>query len=371
MNDTDIQTFRGGSMREALAKVREALGPDAVILATRQRVEKSLLGKRSNVVEITASATMTSSNQGSLNAPSEDAAAQPKRTGILPPPSASASKVTSALQGAGGDSMAEQLRARLENLELPADVVRECLDVAQHSLSRRRLLDDAWVQEHLSDYLASRIRTKPSLEEGTGVIFLVGPSGAGKSSIAAKLAASAIAKDQRPVCLATIDDVRIGARAELERYADILGTRCLRARTPIELRQKIEDGPGDELVLIDTPGTNPIDGVAVAELARFMELPSRVWLVLPVTARDTFLRVALDAFRRLDYERLILTKLDETTSPGAILSIATMSPVPIGLVSMGPDASRDLEPADARGLARWILKETGRASDEMPRLAAA
>ena len=56
----DIKTYRAASMREALAVVRQDLGPDAAVLHTREVTGRGLLGwlRRDREIEITASASV-------------------------------------------------------------------------------------------------------------------------------------------------------------------------------------------------------------------------------------------------------------------------------------------------------------------------
>ena len=66
-------------------------------------------------------------------------------------------------------------------------------------------------------------------------MFLVGPTGVGKTTTLAKLAATLLLKQRRSVALISTDTFRVGAVAQLQVYAEILGVPLAVAYTPREL----------------------------------------------------------------------------------------------------------------------------------------
>jgi flagellar biosynthesis protein FlhF len=63
----------------------------------------------------------------------------------------------------------------------------------------------------------------------------------------------------------------------------------------------------------------------------------------------------LESYRILDYQRLILTKLDETSATGVIGSLAERSTARISYITTGQGVPDDFEPADPRRLAELAL----------------
>ncbi|HVW01640.1 MAG TPA: signal recognition particle protein, partial [Planctomycetaceae bacterium] len=54
---------------------------------------------------------------------------------------------------------------------------------------------------------------------------------------------------------------------------------------------------------------------------------------------------------------LVLTKLDEASGMGPLLSVARRSSLPISYITTGQNVPDDIEPADAQRLARLVLAE--------------
>ena len=381
----NVQTFSAPTMHEALAKVREQLGSDAVVLHTRQVPAKGMFGKKTTVVEISAARGVINEidARGDLAPPPPMPTVLRERETVTAPgnpledqvrrlqsivdrlagPSAPAASTHQAhTSNDAPPNEATVVEKYLRDLEMPESLVRECLEVISHECPERLDPFDGIVMDKLTDYLMSRIRTQPLLEEAMPqtTIALVGPTGVGKTTTIAKLAAYAIEELQRPVALASIDGYRIGAAEELRRYAEIFGCPWMLARNPGELRRFLDRQPLDHLVLVDTPGRSPIEVDEIRELMPYMERGMRTVLVLAANNRESAVRASLDAFRPLDYERLILTKLDETPGTGAIAGIASCSNIPVSYVCLGQNVRHDLESADAAWLARWSLGEAAR-----------
>jgi flagellar biosynthesis protein FlhF len=374
MAQQSIETFSAPTMHEALARVRESLGPDAVILHTRQT--KGLFAKKGQVVEVTAS-------RGS-------ASVIEKHRDVAPPSTRSETRVksvpaTSSLEDqvrrlqrlvdrmsgmpAGDAAPSPHITALQEHLlaaEFPLDLTKELIDRATSQQPNTKLsLDDLDLMEHLVAHLATRLRTASCIEDTNSIhsLALIGPTGVGKTTTVARLAAHALDLG-RSVHLITIDEYRVGAADEIRRYAEIFGVPWSMARTPAELRRLIDRQPRETLSIIDTPGRAAVEQKELAELARFLERGITKALVLSANIRESSARASLDAFRLLDYQRLIFTKLDETPGTGAVAALAMMSPVPVSYLCLGQSIRGDLQPADSLRLARWALGEIARPSAE-------
>jgi flagellar biosynthesis protein FlhF len=383
----NVQTFSAPTMHEALTKVREQLGADAVILHTRQVPAKGMFGKKTSMVEISAARGVINEIDTSAPqpppAPALKPAAELKTESLTPPVSPLedqvrrlqslvdrlSSPLPSGLVAQEVHSSTDtppnrlnEVEKYLRDIEMPDSLVRECTDVIEHECP---VCDDPFsdvVMNRLTDFLMSRIQTQPLIETSTpqSTIAFVGPTGVGKTTTIAKLAVYAMEELQRPVSLASIDGYRIGAAEEIRRYAEIVGCPWLLARNPSELRRFIDRQPLNHLVFVDTPGRSPVDVDAIRDLMPYLERGMRTVLVLAANNRESAVRASLDAFRPLDYERLILTKLDETPGTGAIAGIAACSSIPLSYVCLGQDVRQDLEAADSAWLARWSLGEAAR-----------
>jgi flagellar biosynthesis protein FlhF len=79
--------------------------------------------------------------------------------------------------------------------------------------------------------------------------------------------------------------------------------------------------------------------------------------VLSAVAGQRSLRSAVERFAVVQFDRLILTKLDEAESLGGVLAILGLSSRPVSYLTTGQAVPDDIEPADRNRLARLILRQ--------------
>ncbi|MEW5866130.1 MAG: AAA family ATPase, partial [Bacillota bacterium] len=192
------------------------------------------------------------------------------------------------------------------------------------------------------------------------VVALVGPTGVGKTTTLAKIAALSALFGKKKVAFVTADTYRIAAVEQLRTYAEIIGVPCEVVYTPAEMRQALASHEGRDLVLIDTAGRSPRSSMHMAELKAFLEAArvDEAHLVLSMTTRPRDLLETVERFSPCGVNRLIFSKLDETTRFGAILGVTSSVKTPISYVTYGQNVPEDIEVADASRLARWILDGT-------------
>ena len=83
--------------------------------------------------------------------------------------------------------------------------------------------------------------------------------------------------------------------------------------------------------------------------------PDEVHLVLGGTSTSTALSRDCESFAALSANRLILTKLDESTGLGNLLPLLTAGQLPLSYLTDGQNVPGDIQLADAQRLARRIL----------------
>jgi flagellar biosynthesis protein FlhF len=349
MNAT-VRTFRARDSRTALALVKAALGPEAMILSMRE--VGGLL--REPQIEMTAS----------LSVPEE----QPK-----PALAAAPSPVPRDAE------LLEQLRVLRHALE---DARQRFAGEKSHEEKPRvngqqqRLIElgaepsvaksiglNLKQPGQLAQAIASRLETvrPPWMPGRRKIIALVGPPGVGKTTTIAKMAARAALTESKPgVALITVDTWRIGAREHLARYAEILGLDLTAAASGAELATQVKAASSAGLVLIDTAGRS--DAEAVARQAQLLRAVPGIELHLALSASMGWqqLAEAAHAWRDLGIDRVILTRLDEAVTPVAALSALLRLRVPISCFTDGQRVPEDLQPADPLRLANLMLEQHAR-----------
>lgn len=222
-----------------------------------------------------------------------------------------------------------------------------------------------WINEELQRELAALLPPAEPLalkDDGTPtVVALVGPTGVGKTTTIAKLAANMKLREGRRVGLITIDTYRIAAVEQLKTYAEILQVPLVAVNTPEEMAQAIARLAEVDLVLIDTAGRSQKDELRIADLNRFLGAarPDQVHLVLSSTSREETIREAVRNFSVLNVDHVIFTKLDEAVGCGVILNVLRSADLRLSYLTHGQAVPSDIEPGDARRVARILLGGCG------------
>ncbi|WP_417762057.1 flagellar biosynthesis protein FlhF [Shewanella sp.] len=192
-----------------------------------------------------------------------------------------------------------------------------------------------------------------------GIVALVGPTGVGKTTTLAKIAARFVAHHgPDSVVLITTDHYRIGAFEQLATYGKIMGCPVKQANDLKELEQIVYQYRNRKLVLIDTAGMGQRDMRLCEQLDSLTansRLPIRSYLVMSATGQRRVLEEAVAHFQRIPLAGAILTKLDESVSLGAALSVLIQSGLSLSYVTDGQRVPEDMQVADTLSLAKQAL----------------
>lgn len=206
-----------------------------------------------------------------------------------------------------------------------------------------------------------RLAAAPPL---SGVVVAIGPTGAGKTTTLAKLAAHATLERGLQVALVAADTYRLAATAQLEAYAQVLGAELAVAYSAAEVAAHVERLRNQaDLVLVDTAGRSYRLPEVLREMARVVAAaaPDRVLLVLPAVLSPADAEGLARAVRGIGVTDLVVTKVDETVSPGALLVRAAAWGWPLALVGCGQRVPEDLLVATPEALSPWLGREAGAA----------
>ncbi len=373
-----IKSYYSRSVESAIAEAREELGPEAMLVESRKAAPDARhLGEYEVVFALTSDGPPATAKSAGPSAAtprdslSHDVAALKKelegmrraitRTAFAPP------------QWLSGAPDLSDAYAVLTANEIDPDLAREIVQSAESRSSggsRPKVAqfdqprDSGAYQQALIQELASRFTVKPALgrtESGARITALVGPPGAGKTTTLVKLAVNYGLACRRPVLLISMDNHRIAAAEQLRSYAGILGVGFQVLETVSALAQSIEENRSKDLILIDTPGLGFTEIGDSSTLARFLSSRADLdtQLALAASVKPADLTRMVDAYQVFKPQRLVFTKLDETTSFGPIFNETVRTGMPLSFFATGQRIPEDLEEVTPGRLTSLILSGQG------------
>jgi flagellar biosynthesis protein FlhF len=369
-----IKSYYARTIEDAMARAGQELGPDAMLVDSRKSPPEALhLGAYEVVfamdaarAEPGASATREaaangfgdrlSAEVGELKKELEGMRRALTRTAFGP------------AQWPGASPTLSDGYATLTAGEVSPELAREIVQGAESRLGAARLPlarlaqrpDGAAFERALVEELESRFTVQPVLGRGEGkprIVALVGPPGSGKTSTLVKLAVNYGLASRRPVLLLSADTYRVAAAEQLRSYAAILGVGFQVLETVAALAQAIEENRGKELIFIDTPGLSAGELEDSGGLAHFLATRTDIdtQLVLSASMKSADLKRVVDSYQGFGAQRLVFTKLDETSSFGPILNEAVRTGKPLSFFTNGQRIPEDLEAVSPRRLTELIL----------------
>ncbi|MCI6823681.1 MAG: signal recognition particle protein [Bacteroidales bacterium] len=185
--------------------------------------------------------------------------------------------------------------------------------------------------------------TDINLKGHPAVILMAGLNGAGKTTLSGKLALLLKNKRGRKPLLVACDVYRPAAVEQLRVLAEQIEVPIymnLECKDPVQIaREGIHEAKakGYDTVIVDTAGRLAIDEELMREIAAIKEAaqPDETLFVVDAMTGQDAVNTAKEFNERLDFDGVVLTKLDGDTRGGAALSIRTVVDKPIKFVGTG------------------------------------
>jgi len=182
-----------------------------------------------------------------------------------------------------------------------------------------------------------------NLKGQPAIILMAGLQGSGKTTHAAKLANFLIQKKGKKVMLAACDVYRPAAIEQLRVLGEQVGAKVYTEETetsPVEKAKKaVKEARtyGYDVLIVDTAGRLAVDEQMMQEIAAIKEAiqPSEILFVVDAMTGQDAVNTAKEFNDRLDFDGVILTKLDGDARGGAALSIRSVVDKPIKFIGTG------------------------------------
>ncbi len=386
-----LRRFKAKAVSEALLKVKAELGPDAIILSTKNRygTEKES-GRRIKYVEVLAAVDKLAEKEGRKHGE--------RVPGIYQPGSENSSPLEHRLISEI-DGLKNEIRRLHESLMKRPDTppfdnqgrdrqesrridslsksVASCLgldrrgeDIISRLLSPQgsdEACSLAQVVLRLRSFISSNIRQGDIAENGKSKCWwaFVGPTGVGKTTTLAKIAARLKFLCKRRGVFICVDGYRMGAVEQLEKYAKLMAIPLEIAKTNKDLVRLFGEYKHMDFIFVDTTGRNPFSSCHKTELERlFDSVPGLMaQVMLSATCKREDLMGAISFYGQFPLSGWTLTKIDETRSMASSIFPLIEAELPLSYVTNGQRVPEDIRYAkggEIADLALEALKGLGR-----------
>lgn len=395
----ELKKFYADNMQDALKKIKNDLGPDAVIISSKMvRAQKGLKGLFSKkMIEVVVSYDETESkkkpgltygrpsfsdsmlpfgdkpvfseNKPIFNTNKNGGSGEPPRDFLA---ELQASRVDGTANAVGLNekiveikemlsqftdkigyynnvvepsysSAVNVLYKKLVDSDMDRDLAHEvCLETQQISEKM-----NAQPEEVLRSILKD-IMGQPMYFQHTKyrqrVIMLVGPTGVGKTTTLVKMASFMAVRDRLNVGIINTDVYRVAAQEHLKAYSEILNTTLKTIYKPEEIREAIKEMDKMDVILIDTAGKLSKDQAYQEELKCLVDVGDidEIYLTVSASTSEKVLRSVIKDYEFLKDFRVIVTKMDEVLSRGILFFIAKVSRRPLSYITTGQNVPDDI-----------------------------
>lgn len=197
------------------------------------------------------------------------------------------------------------------------------------------------VQDELTELMGGGAETI-NIKGSPAIILIAGLQGSGKTTFSAKLANYLKTKKGKSVMLTAGDVYRPAAINQLQVLGEQIGVEVYTedSKNPVQIAknavQKAKDR-GINVVIVDTAGRLAIDQEMMDEISSIKSTinPQETLFVVDSMTGQDAVNTAKAFNERLDYDGVVLTKLDGDTRGGAALTIRQIVKKPIKFVGIG------------------------------------
>ena len=185
--------------------------------------------------------------------------------------------------------------------------------------------------------------TDIKLEGTPAVILIAGLQGSGKTTFSGKLAAMLNSKKGRQVLLVAGDVYRPAAIDQLKVLGGQIGVEVYTEegnKNPVQIAEnaiKYARQHGFNVVIVDTAGRLAVDEAMMQEITAIKQAvkPGETLFVVDSMTGQDAVNTAREFNQRLDFDGVVLTKLDGDTRGGAAISIRAVVNKPLKFISSG------------------------------------
>lgn len=256
-------------------------------------------------------------------------------------------------------SLVDKYLDSLENLEFSKEYIKYLKKNLKKELTFEEASDINIIKEKTYEKIMKNIEIdeKNKVKKGD-VIVLVGPTGVGKTTTLVKIATQFRVYSDMSMKFLTIDQYKIGAVDHLSNYANILKVQCEVIHSKDEFIKNIIDDT--DLIFVDTLGTSQKDNSHLAIIKDRIDVKKKnlkIYLTISATTKYNDILDIMERFKFLNYNKIIVTKLDETNYIGSVISALWKNKYPIAYMTNGQEVVDTLIEPDKKYVMDLLFQE--------------
>ena len=379
-----VKRYEVSSISEALTKIKEDLGPDAIILSAKKidglgRATLEVMAARDDKVKAAENILNSSLPLGSSHLPE-------KQEDIYKLFHSEMNELKAIIRSAQREkSLSRELEELKETMDKFFDILGarkgkvnpdvnhkiyyhllasgftrasacNILEAVSSQIASPDQLNDAMALSIVENYMVKSLPAVNRSKVEKRIKSFVGATGVGKTTTLAKLAARYLLMKKMKVGLVTTDTFRIAATEQLRTYAKIMGIRMEVASTRESFQKALQLLSDADVVLVDTPGRGRIDDGYVNILDILQKSNDlETSLLISATSSEDNLQEMVKKYSSFDYDNLIITKVDESRRFGFLYDVVNKAKKPVSYLTCGQNVPQDIEEATPQKMAKLMM----------------
>lgn len=348
-------------MTEAMNKVKQELGEEAIILHSRTIKKPKFFGliKKVEVEIIAALDNIKKERNADVNSMNSRIDEEMKKMNDYMKYIVENTEVKSKKEGK--DNISDELMQFVETLK--SNGVKEDVAISIIKNIDKQVNLEGKDKKEIKDIIKYNIKgyiEEPEaidINSGQKIIFFMGPTGVGKTTTIAKLASTFKLSDKKEIGLITADTYRIAAVEQLKIYADILG---LPLKVIYEIKgiyESLSQFKDKDVVFIDTAGRSHRNVEQMEELKELIHTVKNkeVFLVLNIGTEIENIKSIIKQYNFVDDFKIIFTKADESEQIGNILNTKFYIDKKLSYITNGQNVPDDIEIINADKISEILL----------------
>ena len=228
--------------------------------------------------------------------------------------------------------------------DMGAACAEEALEKLRETVKTQKLRTAGQAKTALKEILVGMLEVEKPILKWPMVILMVGVNGVGKTTTIGKLALRFQGLG-RTIILCAADTFRAAAADQLQTLGDEQGVRVFRGdgKHPVEIAKgAVQDAIDNmrDVVIVDTAGRLHVDQDMMDEAVAIRDAvkPDQIFMVVDAMTGQDVVNVVSEFARQVDFDGVIMTKMDGDARGGGALSIREVTGKPIVFISAGEKA---------------------------------